>query len=463
MMARIDPSSPPPPVLLPGLLLLVAAAFFTPALKGQAAKEAAPTPDQRVEVSATTPDQGIRQRILDVFSQVDEFKLIEVKVTSGVVTLTGEVPAARTREDALALVRRTEGVVLALDRLTETAEVAARLSPAMAKLDSLGRNLVAKLPLIAIAVVVLILFVIIANFLHRRERWFSRLRVSSLARNLARRLVRLVVIAIGFIIALEILNATAIVGAVFGAAGLVGIALGFAFKNILENYLSGILLSTRNPFDIGDVIEVGGKSGKVALLTSRDTVMVTPDGNHLRIPNSIVINSELLNFTRNPLRRFEFVAGISVDIDLNEARKVGLDALAQNPAVLQDPEPSILIDALGESTIDLKFYAWLDQTKHDTLKVRSQSIRLVKEAFDEAGIEMPEPIYRVHIHQPGVKEAAGKNVSSSAPATISAKEEDLSADRTIDKQVRKEQQQSQEKNLLPDSPDLTAPSQNHSD
>jgi len=259
MMARIDPSSPPPPGLHHGLLLLATAFLIAPELKGQAAKEATPTPDQRVEVSATTPDQRIRQRILDVFSQVDEFKKIEVKVTSGVVTLTGEVPAARTREDALALVRRTEGVVLALDRLTETTEVAARLSPAMAKLDSLSRSLIAKLPLIVIAAGVLVLFVFIANFLHRRERWFSRLRVSSLARNLARRLIRLVVIAIGFIIALEILDATAIVGAVFGAAGLVGIALGFAFKNILENYLSGILLSTRNPFDIGDVIEVGAR------------------------------------------------------------------------------------------------------------------------------------------------------------------------------------------------------------
>lgn len=463
MMARIDPSSPPPPVLLPGLLLLVTAAFFTPDLKAQAAKEAAPAPDQRVEVSATTPDQGIRQRILDVFSQVDEFKQIEVKVTSGVVTLTGEVPAARTREDALALVRRTEGVVLALDRLTETTEVAARLSPAMAKLDSLGRNLVAKLPLIAIAVAVLILFVIIANFLHRRERWFSRLRVSSLARNLARRLVRLVVIAIGFIIALEILDATAIVGAVFGAAGLVGIALGFAFKNILENYLSGILLSTRNPFDIGDVIEVGGKSGKVALLTSRDTVMVTPDGNHLRIPNSIVINSELLNFTRNPLRRFEFVAGISVDMDLNEVRKVGMLALAQNPAVLQDPEPMILIDELGESTINLRFFAWLDQTKHDFLKVRSQSIRLVKEAFDNAGIDMPEPIYRVHLQRPGTKEQKKKPDPVPVAASAEIPEVDLSADHTIDKQMREEQRQSKEENLLPECPALTAPSQNHSD
>jgi small-conductance mechanosensitive channel len=176
-----------------------------------------------------------------------------------------------------------------------------------------------------------------------------------------------------------------------------------------------------------------------------------------------VINSELLNFTRNPLRRFEFVAGISVDMDLNEVRKVGMLALAQNPAVLQDPEPMILIDELGESTINLRFFAWLDQTKHDFLKVRSRSIRLVKEAFDEAGIDMPEPIYRVHLKRPETKEQKKKSDTAPVATAADIPEEDLSADHTIDKQMREEQRQSKEENLLPECPALTAPSQNHSD
>ena len=456
MIARI--ASPSPPHGLPLVLLTCAlACALLPSARGQATKETDPEP--RVEVSTLTPDEKIRQRITAIFSQIEEFETIEVKVNSGVVVLSGEVPGARTREDALALVRRTEGVVLALDRLTETTQVGARLSPAMAKLHHLGDVFLMKLPLIAIAVGVIVLSVILANFLHRREKWYARLRGSSLARNLARRLVRLVVVAIGFVVALEILDATAIVGAVFGAAGLVGIVFGFAFKNILENYLSGVLLSTRNPFEIGDFIEIGGLSGKVALLTSRDTVLVTPDGNHLRIPNSIVINSELLNYTRNPLRRFEFSAGISVNIDLNKAQKVGLLALAGIPEVLRDPEPVIVVDQLGESTIQLRFFAWLDQTKHDFLKVRSQSIRLVKEAFDEAGIEMPEPLYRVHLKRSGGRKAEKKTATqtpAAAPALRDVGSEtfemDLSADRTIDEQMREEQRLSQEENLLPEAP-----------
>ncbi len=454
MIVPVAPSPSPRHRLSLALLLLPLAFALAPSAQGQAAKEADPEP--RVEVSTLTPDEKIRQRITAIFSQIEEFETIEVKVSSGVVTLSGEVPGARTREDALALVRRTEGVVLTLDRLSETTQVGARLSPAMAKLHHLGDSFLTKLPLIAIAVGVIAFSVILANFFHRREKWYARLRVSSLARNLARRLVRLMVILLGFVLALEILDATAIVGAVFGAAGLVGIVFGFAFKNILENYLSGVLLSTQNPFEIGDFIEIGGLSGKVALLTSRDTVLITPDGNHLRIPNSIVINSELLNYTRNPLRRFEFAAGISVNIDLNKAQKVGLLALARIPEVLDDPEPVIVVDQLGESTIQLRFFAWLDQTQHDFLKVRSQSIRLVKEAFDEAGIEMPEPIYRVHLKRSGRKTGKKTVIPAPSPELREAAPEifemDLSADRTIDERLREEQRLSQEENLLPEPP-----------
>jgi small-conductance mechanosensitive channel len=407
---------------------------------------------QAVEVKAPAPDEAIQRRIDSVFSQVEEFRKIEVHVRSGVVTLSGEVPGTRSRGEALALARRTEGVVMALDRLEETAEITVQLSPAVAKVRDLGKSLAAKLPLIVIALIVVAVFLIAANFLYRRETWFARLRVSSLGRTLARRIVRIAVITIGVLLALEILDAAAIVGAVLGAAGLVGIAIGFAFKNILENYLSGILLSTRNPFDIGDVVEIEGETGKVARLSARDTVLVTLDGNHLRIPNSIVINSKLLNFTRNPLRRFEFVVGVSVDLDLNTARQVGLAALSQNAGVLHDPAPAVLVDNLGESAVNLRFFAWLDQTQHDFLKTRSHAIRLVKEAFDQAEIEMPEPIYRVLLRGGGENPAAGPAKPAPLPSPPGhPPAEDLSADRSIDRQIEEERRLPEEENLLPDA------------
>ncbi|MFN2329481.1 MAG: mechanosensitive ion channel domain-containing protein, partial [Chromatocurvus sp.] len=101
--------------------------------------------------------------------------------------------------------------------------------------------------------------------------------MSDLAVNLGLRIVRMLVIGIGLLIALEILDATAMVGALLGVAGIAGIALGFAFRNIAENYLAGVLLSARNPFAIGDQVQIGEFIGKVVRLTSRDTVLMTPD------------------------------------------------------------------------------------------------------------------------------------------------------------------------------------------
>jgi len=409
------------------------------------------TTDAPVVVSDQTPDERIRERLEGIYRVVKEFQAIEVDVQSGVVTLSGEVPATRNKEEAIALVKRTDGVVLTVDRLEVAAEVSAQLSPALAKLRDIGKMLSVKLPLICLAILVLVFFWWLANFFYRRDVWFEKLRLSSLGRELLRRMIKLSLIVCGFLLGLEILDATAIVGAILGAAGLAGLAIGFAFKNIVENYLAGVLLSTRNPFEIGDVIEVEGDTGKVALLTSRDTVLVTLDGNHLRIPNSVIMNSKLLNYSRNPRRRFDFAVGVSCACDLNEARDIALETLKRNPGVLRDPKPVAVIDSLGDSSVILKFFAWLDQTQHDFSKVRSESIRLVKEAFEDACVEMPEPIYRINMQEAAAdSEVCEPEIPSgkSHSEHESVSEEDLSTDHSIDEQIEYEQRDSKERNLL---------------
>jgi len=436
-------------------LLLFGAA---PAATAQNAES--PTPAAPVEVENITPDDAIRDRLTEILSKVDGFEEVEVDVQAGVVTLSGEIADERARQDALTLVSRTDGVVMARDRMLLDDEIAVRLSPTVEKFRDMWRTTLVKFPLVVAALVMGGFFWCLAGFVSRRESWFKRLGIGYLARELVRRVVRVALIGIGILLALEILELTAIVGAVLGAAGLAGLAIGFAFKNIVENYLAGILLSTRNPFEIGDYIEVGGKIGKVALLSSRDTVLVTLDGNHLRIPNSVVMNSELLNYTRNPLRRFDFEIGVGRCSDLGEARRIGLETIATNPGVLAEPKTIAVIDRLGDSSVVLRFFAWLDQRKHDFLRTKSESIRLVKEAYDAAGIAMPEPVYRVLL--PGGAAAAlggegeagtheGHETAPRPPAQSGAPliEDDLSVDHTIDDQIEEEQKNSDEMNLLP--------------
>ena len=419
-----------------------------------------PTPDEAVTapdilVQGAPEDAAIRDRISGVLDAMDGLQDVDVAVTSGVVTLSGRVPNPRSTREALRIAGRTEGVVHVLNRLDEETDVASRLRPLTRKFNELGAAALRTLPVALIAVAVVVLFWFLGQWAGNRGQWLRRAGLSELAANLWRRIVRVFVIGAGILIALEILDATAVVGALLGAAGIAGIALGFAFRNIAENYLAGVLLSARNPFAIGDQVQIGEFIGKVVRLTSRDTVLMTLDGNHLRIPNSEIITSAMTNFSRNPLRRFGFVVGVSVDLDVVAARDLGIATLRQMKGVIPEPGPQGLISELGDSRVQLNFFAWIDQRDTDILKARSEGIRLVKAAFDAAGIEMPEPIYRIRLRDAGPLKAGDAGLADQARRTPGPRyrptepgEADVNADRTIDAQVADELRSSDEENLL---------------
>lgn len=203
----------------------------------------------------------------------------------------------------------------------------------------------------------------------RRDGLFRRFSANPFLRDLARPLVRTAIFVVGLLLALEVLDATALVGAVLGTAGVVGLAVGFAFRDLVENYIASVLLSLRQPFAPNDYVKIDSHEGMVVRLTSRATVLMTLDGNHPRIPNAVVFKGVILNYSRNPLRRFDF----------------------------QD---------LGDSNVVLGFYAWIDQRVSGLFKVRSEAIRLVKTAFDDAGVDMPEPIHRLRLEGDVARAAA---------------------------------------------------------
>lgn len=405
-----------------------------------------------IEPEASETDDAIRQRLESVFDQIDELREVSVEVSSGVVTLSGMVPNARAGEEAVALTKKTAGVIYVRDRIEQNVEVGARLRPAVDKVNELRVKGIQQLPILGIALLVILVFWFLGNWISNRKSWFRRFGINELSAQLLRRFIKLLMIGLGIYSALAILDATALAGAIIGVAGVAGIALGFAFRNIVENYLAGILLSMRNPFSTGDAVEIDGFKGKVIRLTSRDTVLMTFDGNHLRIPNSKIITSVLTNYTRNPLRRFDFAIGVSNELDLVAVRTLGMDTLGSLSSVLDDPAPNIVIEALGDSTVNLRFFAWIDQRQSDFSKVKSEAIRIVKDAFDKARFDMPEPTYRVHLREGGlplIKPTSTERATMEEPAAPPQAEElDTSADTTIDQQVEAELRKEDEANLL---------------
>ncbi len=191
------------------------------------------------------------------------------------------------------------------------------------------------------------------------------------------------------------LGATALLGAVLGGAGVIGIALGFAVRDTVDNYVSSLMLSLRQPFRANDHVVIEGNEGRVVRLTSRATILMTLDGNHLRIPNSIVFKAVILNYTRNPERRFQFDLGVDADDNPVDGMAVGLEAVNALLFVLDRPKANAIIQDVGDSNIVLRFFGWVDQTHTDFLKGRSLAIKAAKTALEDAGFALPEPIYRL--------------------------------------------------------------------
>lgn len=304
------------------------------------------------------------------------------------------------------------------ERLAEGAQERAELAETLREgrwdvvletLAELWADFVAFLPLLALALAVFLLFVWLGRVAGRWERPYRRLSRNRFVRDLLRQATRSAVLFLGLLFALEILGATAAAAAVLGTAGVLGLAVGFAFKDLVENYIAGVLLSLRQPFEPNDHVVIDGREGKVLRLTSRAAILMTLDGNHLRIPNAQVFKGVILNYSRNPRRRFEFAVGVGTGEDLGTALRLGIEALAGVPGVLADPEPWAQIEALGDSSVTVRFYGWIDQRESSFPHVRTEALRRVKEALEAAGMDLPEPIYRVRM------EAAPK-VSVERPA-----------------------------------------------
>lgn len=309
-------------------------------------------------------------------------------------------------------------------------------------------SLIAALPLLVLALAVIAVFWLIGSWLARRQLLDLVAQRNPFLRELTRTTVRWVVSLIGVLIALEIMDATALVGAVLGTAGVLGVALGFAFKSTMENYLAGILMSLRQPFSPKDHVTIDGNEGIVVALTSRATILMTLDGNHLRLPNALVFSSVMLNYTRNPSRRFAFDVGIGVSEDLVRAQQIGVDVLRTLDGVQDTPPPRAYITALGDSNVQIRYQAWVDQRSHDFASVKSEGIRLVKLALEAAEMDMPEPIYRVQLSERSAA-ASPTNATPKAPkgeTPASAIDTRVQAD--LDEQIAADQRTRASEDLL---------------
>jgi small-conductance mechanosensitive channel len=227
-----------------------------------------------------------------------------------------------------------------------------------------------------------------------RQPW-DRLAPNAFIADIYRQIIRLAFVIAGIVVALDILNATALLSTILGAAGIIGLAIGFAVRDTVENFIASIMLSIRQPFRPNDAVEINGDEGKVIRLTSRATILLSWDGNHVRIPNATVFKSRIVNYSMNDERRFLFDIGIAPDSDMARAVQIAKETLAALPFTLQTPAPDAWIDGIGDSTVTLRLIGWIDQRTTSLNAARGEAIRIAMAALSDAAIDMPEPTYRL--------------------------------------------------------------------
>jgi len=360
---------------------------------------------------ASSENQRIHQQALDIVKALtdEEGKLVRVTVDAGVLTVTGQTATdPEVLKKALGNIEGAVAVVVETERILPSVE---SLKPAVTRIEQFGLSLLNYLPLTGIALCVVVVFWLLARAVSLLEPLLQRSFPSTSARDVIMQGLRVIIMLLGFVLALEILNATALVGGILGAAGVAGIAIGFAFRDLIENYLASVMLGIRQPFRPGDFVRISQDEGIVARLTSRSTILMTLDGNRLRIPNGDVFKSTILNYSTTPERRFEFNLGISYQIDPEEAIQLGVQTLKTLKGVEEDPRPFGRVVELGDSTIKLIFFAWVNQSRCDFGLIRSKALTSVKAVFDDHGIEMPEPTFNLRMLNPSSEQPA-------EPATI---------------------------------------------
>ncbi len=209
------------------------------------------------------------------------------------------------------------------------------------------------------------------------------------------RLTRWSVLILGTVVALGQVNFD-VTGFIAGL-GIAGVTVGFALQDIARNFVAGIILLIRQPFDIGDAVEVGGYAGSVLDITTRDTVLKTWDGEMVILPNIDVFTSAITNYSKLPHRRRTVYIGLGYEEDVGQATRVFLDAIRSVEGVLDDPPPSLLAEELGDSTLTLAARFWVNQETHSLFDVHSEVVRAIKEIAQEKEIDLPYPIQTVRL------------------------------------------------------------------
>ena len=270
------------------------------------------------------------------------------------------------------------------------------------KINEYWHVLILSIPRIAISLIVVSFFVFLALSITRLiKRRMKSGPIDSITISFVLRMIRIVIIVTGLVLGFHAVGLEGVAGGLLASAGFGAIIIGFAFKEIGENFLAGIILVFDRPFSIGDTVSINGNMGNVVSLKFRTTQIKSFDGKDIFVPNGAVIRNELYNYTRDGFLRIDFTIGVDYDDNLEEATRIITEKVNTFPEVLRTERTQVIVDEFGTNTVNLKVMFWVDtyDYKVSVLEMRSRMMIAVKNLLMEHAFGLPANIQEIKMYK----------------------------------------------------------------
>jgi len=359
----------------------------------QQSRAAVATSSGPIAINQRISDDVLRKFLAKFLPKYPGVGTVSVGVDDGVVLLRGRVDNDDSRDEITDVVKRVEGVRLVLNQMKTDEEVMTAAEVARFELNTLRSYFARKWLLILLSLLIVATLTMLARlFSANAEIVLAPFVGNVLLRSVIGSLISSLLVLGGLLLALGALGLTHVVVSILGVASILGLAVGFAFRDITENFIASVLLGVRRPFQIGDYVTIAGQSGVVKSLNTRATVLVTLEGNHVRIPNATIFKEIMVNSTASPSFRHSFDVMIPHEASTNTAIDAIDLALSDQKSILRDPPPCALVEALEPGGVRIRAYFWSSTRGVDWSQLRSDTILKAKLGLHVAGILGPTAV-----------------------------------------------------------------------
>lgn len=418
------------PLNLLFLLLLLA----TPALGQDGStddsEEKSNAPAETVAVEDVSDDSAIRQRLSKIYDAAEKAGWLtesEVMLDSGIVTLKGQADTEEHRQWATNVARKTQDVVAVINELTldDSVDLESTQEVVEKSLDSLWTDFLKRSPLLIAALLVLFITGLLAKAVAWiAHRLLDKRGIRSSLKDLIYQLTSIAVWILGLLVATVIAFPGMTPSKALTVLGLGSVAIGFAFKDIFENFFAGILILWRYPFDRGDFVSCEGITGKVEQITIRNTMIRKLDGELAVVPNATLFKNNVDVLTSQPQRRVRIICGVAYDEDVDQSREIIEKAVQSCESVQGKRTVEVFAQEFASSSVNFEVAWWTGSKPIDIRRSRDEVVAAIKRALDEAGIEIPFPYRTLTFKNPAIADAAGASIEAREPENSNPEAED---------------------------------------